>query len=87
MSRRRKALIAVAFSYAQSVLGILAGLFITRLLVRALGADLYGTWLATGGLLGYAAFADLGIFSVMPWLIAEAEGEKDPARTSGLISH
>jgi O-antigen/teichoic acid export membrane protein len=87
MSRRRNALIAAAFTYAQSILGILASFFITRLLVRALGADLYGTWLATGGLLGYAALADLGIFSVMPWLFAEADGEKDAARKRGLIAH
>lgn len=87
MSRRRNALIAAAFSYAQSLLGILAGFFITRLLVRALGADLYGTWLATGGLLGYAALADLGIFGVMPWLFAEADGEKDTERKRSLVSH
>ena len=87
MSRRRNALIAAAFTYAQSILGILAGFFITRLLVRALGADLYGTWLATGGLLGYAALADLGIFGVMPWLFAEADGEKDLTRKRGLIAH
>jgi len=87
MSRRRNALVAVAFTYAQSVLGILASFFITRLLVRTLGADLYGTWLATGGLLGYAALADLGIFGVMPWLFAEADGVKDSARKRELIAN
>jgi O-antigen/teichoic acid export membrane protein len=87
MSRRRKALIAAGFSYAQSALGILASFFITRLLVRTLGPDLYGTWLATAGLLGYAGFTDLGIFGVMPWLFAEADGEKDVERKRGLIVH
>lgn len=87
MSRRRNALVAVGFTYAQSVLGILASFFVTRLLVRALGTDLYGTWLATGGLLGYAALADLGIFAVMPWLFAEADGEKNVARARSLIAH
>ncbi len=87
MSRRRKALVAAGFTYVQSVLGILASFFITRLLVRTLGADLYGTWLATGGLLGYAALTDLGIFGVMPWLFAEADGEKDVERKRGLIVH
>ena len=87
MSRRRNALVAAAFSYAQSLLGIVASFFITRLLVRALGADLYGTWLATGGLLGYAALADLGIFGVMPWLFAEADGEKDATRQRDLLVH
>jgi len=87
MSRRNKALVAVAFTYAQSVLGIVASLFITRLLVRSLGADLYGIWLATGGLLGYAGLADLGIFGVMPWLFAEADGAKDIACKRSLIVH
>src|SRR6478736_4402004 len=87
MSRRRNALIAVAFTYAQSVLSIGAGLFITRLLVRSLGPDLYGTWLATGGLLAYAAMADLGIFSVVPWLVAEADGERNVTRKASLIAH
>ena len=87
MSRQRNALVAAAFTYAQTILGILASFFITRLLVRALGADLYGTWLATGGLLGYAALADLGIFGVMPWLFAEADGEKNVPRARSLIAH
>lgn len=87
MSRRRNALVAVVFSYAQTLLGILAGFFITRILVRDLGPDLYGTWLATGGMLAYAALADLGIFGVMPWLFAEADGEKNVDRTRSLISH
>jgi O-antigen/teichoic acid export membrane protein len=87
MSRRRKALVAAAFTYAQSFLGILASFFITRLLVRALGPDLYGIWLATGGLLAYAALADLGIFGVMPWLFAEADGEKNVDRMRGLLAH
>jgi O-antigen/teichoic acid export membrane protein len=87
MSRRRNALINAAFVYAQSVLGILAGFWITRLLVRMLGTEQYGAWLATGGLIAYAGFTDLGIFSVMPWLFAEADGEKNLPRTRSLIAH
>src|SRR4051794_3699608 len=87
MSRRRKALIAAAFAYAQSVLGILASFYITRILVRSLGTDQYGAWLATGGLIAYAGFTDLGISSVMPWLFAEADGEKNITRTRSLVVH
>jgi O-antigen/teichoic acid export membrane protein len=87
MSRRQKALISAAFGYAQSVLGILAGFIITRLLVRDLGVERYGSWLATGGLIAYAGFTDLGIFGVMPWLFAEADGEKNVTRTRSLILH
>ena len=87
MSRRRNALINAAFAYAQSMLGILAGFYVTRLLVRVLGTDQYGMWLATGGLIAYAGFTDLGIFAVMPWLFAEADGEKNITRTRSLIAH
>jgi O-antigen/teichoic acid export membrane protein len=87
MSRRRNALISAAFAYAQSVLGILAGFWITRLLVRILGTDQYGAWLATGGLIAYAGMTDLGIFAVMPWLFAEADGERNLTRTRSLILH
>jgi O-antigen/teichoic acid export membrane protein len=87
MSRRRKALINAAFAYAQSGLGILASFWITRLLVRVLGTDQYGAWLATGGLIAYAGMTDLGIFAVMPWLFAEADGAKDLPKTRSLVTH
>jgi O-antigen/teichoic acid export membrane protein len=87
MSRRRKALIAAAFSYAQTFLGILVSLYVTRFLVRALGKDLYGVWLASGALLAYAALADFGIFGVFPWLIAEADGKRDVEKKRSLLAH
>jgi hypothetical protein len=87
VSRRRRALIAAAFTYAQSFVGIASSFYITRYLVRALGNDLYGMWLASGALLAYAALADLGIFGVMPWLIAEADGANDLGKMRSLLSH
>ena len=44
-------------------------------------------WLASGALLAYAALADFGIFGVMPWLIAEADGAKDIVKIRSLLSH
>jgi O-antigen/teichoic acid export membrane protein len=87
MSRKRKALIASTFSYVQWVLTALVGLFLTRFLIRTIGQELYGTWLATGALLAYATLADLGILGVMPWLFAEADGAKDSARMRSLLGH
>jgi O-antigen/teichoic acid export membrane protein len=87
MSRRRNALIATAFNYAQSALGILSAFYLTRLLIRGLGQDLYGLWLATGAVLVYAGLADLGILSVMPWLFAEADGSKDDKKMRSLLAH
>jgi O-antigen/teichoic acid export membrane protein len=87
VSRRRKALLATGFTYAQWILAALTGLFVTRFLIHRLGAELYGTWLATGALLTYAGLADLGILGVMPWLVAEADGAQDRWRLHSLASH
>jgi len=87
MSRRRKALVATAFTYTQLLVTAITGLFLTRYLIRLLGQNVYGTWLATAALLGYAALADLGILGVMPWLFAEADGAKDAARMRSLLVH
>jgi hypothetical protein len=87
MSRQRKALIASAFNYAQWGLGTIAAFYVTRLLLGALGKDVYGMWLATGAVLGYAALADLGILGVMPWLFAEADGERDACKLKSLLMH
>ncbi len=87
MSRRRNALIAAAFTYAQWILSAFASLFVTRFLIRSLGQDVYGTWLATAALLGYAALADFGVLGVMPWLFAEADGAKDAGRMRSLFAH
>jgi O-antigen/teichoic acid export membrane protein len=87
MSRTQKALLATAFTYAQWVLTAVTGLFLTRFLVRALGQDVYGTWLATGALLGYAGLADLGLLGVMPWLFAEADGARHTDRLRSLLGN
>ena len=87
MSRSKNALVATAFNYAQLVFGTLSAFYLTRLLIRSLGQDLYGMWLATGAVLGYAGLADLGIFGVMPWLFAEADGEKNREKMRSLLAH
>ncbi len=87
MSRRANALIQAAFTYAQTMLGVLTGLVVTRFVVHTLGDDLYGLWLATGALMAYAALADMGTFTVMPWLFAEAEAQKDLDRKRSLVVH
>ena len=87
MSRTTKTLVATGFTYLQWVLTGVTGLFLTRFLIRALGGEAYGTWLAAGALLGYAGLADLGILGVMPWLFAEADGAKDTARMRTLLGH
>ncbi len=87
MSRRKNALIATAFNYAQWGLGLIAAFYVTRLVLAVLGKDVYGMWLATGAVLGYAALADLGILGVMPWMFADADGKKDTPALRSLLIH
>ena len=78
-SRSGRALIASGFAYAQFASAIVVGVLLVPLILDQVGARLYGLWLATGELLGYVGLLDLGVFSVLPWLIAEAEGRRDRA--------
>lgn len=76
-SRAGKALIASGFAYAQFASAIVIGILLVPLMLDRLGARTYGLWLATGELLAYVALLDIGIFSVLPWMIAEADGRQD----------
>jgi Na+-driven multidrug efflux pump len=48
---------------------------------------LYGFWLASGEVLGYAAMADFGLLGTLPWLIAEADGRRDRDGIRRLLSN
>src|SRR3954470_14121761 len=86
MSRQRRALISAFFTYCQWALGIGTSLVMARLVIRGLGEGSYGLWLAASGLLGYAALSDLGILSILPWLVAAADGRKDEAEMRRLTT-
>jgi O-antigen/teichoic acid export membrane protein len=87
MSRIRKAAITAAFTYVQFGLAIASGLILVPLTLHYLGARNWGLWLATGELLGYAGMTDLGILGVLPWMIAEADGQNDRLTMRRLVGH
>lgn len=74
MSRTRKAALTAVFAYAQWALAVVPGLLLLPLTLSVLGARTYGLWLAFGEVLAYAAMVDPGVVSVLPWMVAEAEG-------------
>lgn len=86
MSRRRRALISAAFTYGQWALSIATSLVVTRLLLQQLGKAVYGMWTASSALLACAAFAELGLFGVLPWMIAESDGKQDHTRIRALLT-
>jgi O-antigen/teichoic acid export membrane protein len=87
MARTRKAILSAAFAYAQFVLSMATAYLLLPFILGKLGARDYGLWLATGELLGYLAMTDLGVFSVLPWLIGIAEGKGERETIHRLLAN
>jgi O-antigen/teichoic acid export membrane protein len=87
MSRTRKAAVNAVFGYSQFAIAIASGIVLVPLTLHRVGATSYGLWLASGEILGHAGMVELGVLSVMPWLIAEADGKADRARMRRLVGN
>jgi len=87
MSRTRKAALTAVFSYAQFAMAIIPGLVLVPLTLRSLGPRTYGLWLTIGEVLTYALMADPGILTILPWMIAEADGSADRRTLRRLVSN
>lgn len=86
MSRVRRASTAAALTYVQFGLSLVVGIVLVPFILERVGVRIYGYWLASGEVLAYAAMADFGVLSALPWMIAEADGRGDRARIRQLIS-
>ena len=75
-----------AFTYGQFFLALGAAFLVTPQVLGIIGSRDYGLWLSSGELLGYFLLLDFGVFAVLPWLIAQAEGQQDPAGIKRLLS-
>jgi O-antigen/teichoic acid export membrane protein len=87
MSRRRNALVGSVFAYAQYGVAIVVNVALVPIVLAQVDVRSYGLWLAGADLLGYVGLLDLGVFGVLPWLIAEADGRRDPERIRYVLSH
>ena len=87
MSRTRKAGILAIFGYLQFALGFVSGIVLIPLILKKVGTQNYGLWLACGDLLAYSAMVDIGVLNVLPWIIAEKDGQKDRQSISKLIGN
>lgn len=74
LTRTRRAMLAAAFAYLQFAASIVVGLIVVPLVLSHVDLRSYGLWLTAADLLGYAALLDLGMFSVLPWVVAQSEG-------------
>ncbi|MBV9958420.1 MAG: hypothetical protein JO360_08365 [Acidobacteria bacterium] len=87
MSRTRKAGIIASFGYLQFALAFVSGILLVPFILRRVGTPTYGLWLACGDLLAHSAMVDLGVLSVLPWLIAEKDGRQDRAGMRELLNN
>lgn len=85
MSRTRKAGIIAIFSYLQFGLALISGMILLPFILRRVGTQNYGLWLACGELLAYSAMVDFGVLGVLPWLVAEKDGSGDRQGLRDLI--
>lgn len=86
MSRTVRASIAAGFSYVHVGISVVASLWLVPFTLEHVGARSYGLWLASGELLAYAGLAELGMLVTLPWLIAQADGQRDRTRMRQLVS-
>jgi O-antigen/teichoic acid export membrane protein len=77
VSRVRNATVNSAFAYTQYGLALVTGFVLFPLVVWQIGKHDYGLWLVSGELVGYLLLGDLGVFTVLPWLVAAKHGARD----------
>lgn len=80
----------LAFGYAQQVVFILVGLWLTPFLLRHLGPRDYGLWLVATQILGFLALADFGIVAILPretaFAVGRAGGWREARELPALIA-
>jgi hypothetical protein len=77
--RTQNALLSSVFTYAQLGIALGAAFFVTPLILGKIGTRQYGLWLSSGEIAGYFLLLDFGVFAVLPWLVARADGQQRSA--------
>ena len=81
----------IAYQYAGFLVGLVASLVLTRVLLRHLGAGAYGLWVVLLAIVGYLGLLDVGVGTATVQRIAQLmakddlEGVADVIRTSSLF--
>ncbi|MDQ6988073.1 MAG: hypothetical protein Q9M25_09745, partial [Mariprofundaceae bacterium] len=76
-SRKRATISLTIGGYANTGISILHGFLLIPLYLYYLGANLYGFWLASGGMLGMLALANFGVSSMLIQRVAQAYGKNN----------
>ena len=75
--RKRAAMLQAVGGYANTGITVIQGLVLIPLYLHYIGAHIYGLWLASGGILTWLGFVDMGISGMFVQRIARAYGQRD----------
>ena len=75
----------VASSYVSLFVGVLLSLFLTRVLLRHLGAGTYGLWIVLFAMVGYLGLLDVGVGTAVVQRIARLMAQHDDAGVADLM--
>lgn len=76
-NRRRAIAIQMAGGYVNKGIVIIQGLLLMPLYLHFIGDRMYGLWLASGGVLAWLAFMDMGIGGLLIQRVSSAYGRQD----------
>jgi O-antigen/teichoic acid export membrane protein len=76
----------VASNWLSLAVGVVSTLLLTPIVVRALGAELYGAWSFLNGLVAYSDLLYVGLGSALIRYVAEARAQGDGPRINRLTS-
>ena len=88
--RKRASMLQAIGGYVNTGLTVIQGLVLIPLYLHYIGAHTYGLWLASGGILTWLGFVDMGISGMFVQRIARAYGQRDLSQvgayfTNGMI--
>ncbi len=78
--RKRATVLLALGGYVNTAITIIQGLLLVPMYLYFLGANTYGLWLASGGMLGMLLLMNFGVGSLVTQRVAHAYGQKDLSR-------
>lgn len=83
--RRTATLVQARLSLLRSMLVSVRGIFLIPLYVRMIGPEVYGLWLASGGVLTWLTMLDLGLVTGLNQRMASSFGQGKPHEAVGFL--
>jgi O-antigen/teichoic acid export membrane protein len=81
-NRRRAVIIQMVGGYVNKGIIIIQGLLLIPLYLHFIGVRMYGLWLASGGILAWLAFMDMGMGSLLIQRVSSAYGRREYNQTA-----